>query len=140
MEKLGSSLAQEIEWSMPRLICIAGDFTKYDEYAAQQINRNISLIRYKKYGDDLLLLELMNATSVQNEVSDTKGKSYKSAKEFLNQSDDSLKERFDALKLYNLSLGDDVQFNELKYYFHSNGFEILLVFKCIRKIKESPCG
>ena len=47
MEKVGKDIADKIEWSMPRLLCIAGDFTKFDEYAVKQINRNIELIRYK---------------------------------------------------------------------------------------------
>jgi len=63
MEKIGKDVADKIEWSMPRLLCIAVDFTKFDEYAVKQINRNIELIRYKKYGDDLILFELVNATT-----------------------------------------------------------------------------
>ena len=39
MKKLGSEVAECIEWSSPRLLCIAGDFTKYDVHAVQQINR-----------------------------------------------------------------------------------------------------
>ena len=46
MEKLGSDPANKIEWRFPRLICIAGDFTKYDEHAIQQIPQNIDRIRY----------------------------------------------------------------------------------------------
>jgi len=65
LENYEKELANAIEWSNPRLLCIAGDFTKYDEHAVQQINRNIELIRYKKYGDELLLLELVNATTAQ---------------------------------------------------------------------------
>ena len=42
---------QSIEWEAPRLLCIAGNFTKYDEHAVEQINRNIELIRYRYYGD-----------------------------------------------------------------------------------------
>jgi len=45
----------------PRLLCIAGNFTKYDEHAVQQIDRDISLIRYKRFGEDLVVLELVNA-------------------------------------------------------------------------------
>lgn len=62
-KQLGQETADGIEWTNPRLLCIAGDFTKYDEHAVQQINRNIELIRYKRYGDSLLLLELVNATT-----------------------------------------------------------------------------
>jgi hypothetical protein len=58
LEKFGKQAKDEIEWSTPRLICIAGDFTRYDEHAVQQINRNIELIRYKKFGGELLLLEI----------------------------------------------------------------------------------
>lgn len=63
MKRLGASAAEDIEWGSPRLLCIAGDFTKFDEHAVQQINRNIELIRYRRYGDFLLLLELVNASS-----------------------------------------------------------------------------
>ena len=39
MRTLGKEFSDKLDWSMPRLICIAGDFTKYDEYAVKQINR-----------------------------------------------------------------------------------------------------
>lgn len=63
MEKLGKELAETIEWGGTRLICIAADFTQYDEHAVQQINRNIELMRYRYFGSDLLLLELVNVQS-----------------------------------------------------------------------------
>ena len=50
------------------LLCIAADFTRYDEHAVAQINRNIELIRYKLFGTDLLLLELVNATADEDEL------------------------------------------------------------------------
>lgn len=63
MDVLGTDEAGGIEWSGTRLLCIAADFTRYDEHAVAQINRNIELIRYKLFGDDLLLLELVNGAS-----------------------------------------------------------------------------
>ena len=63
MNKLGKEEAEKIEWSGTRLLCIAADFTRYDEHAVAQINRNIELIRYKLFGDDLLLFELVNGAS-----------------------------------------------------------------------------
>jgi predicted transport protein len=63
MKTCDQEAAETIEWSSPRLLCIASDFTRYDEHAIQQINRNIELIRYRKYGDELLLFELVNATT-----------------------------------------------------------------------------
>lgn len=63
MDKLGKNEADKIEWSGTRLLCIAADFTRYDEHAVAQINRNIELIRYKLFADDLLLFELVNGAS-----------------------------------------------------------------------------
>ena len=48
IEKLGLNASNVIDWTMPRVICVANDFTKYDESAIKQMNRNISLIRYRK--------------------------------------------------------------------------------------------
>jgi len=63
LDKLGAAAADAIDWSAPRVVCIAADFTKYDGHAVQQIGRNIDLIRYRQFGGDLLLLESVNASS-----------------------------------------------------------------------------
>lgn len=62
-DALGKDVALAIEWGAPRLICIASDFTKYDMHAVKQMSRNIELIRYRKFGDSLLLLDLLTAVS-----------------------------------------------------------------------------
>lgn len=69
MDRLGKDAADQIEWSGTRLLCIAADFTRYDEHAVAQINRNIELIRYKLFGEDLLLLELVNGVSAASTLS-----------------------------------------------------------------------
>ena len=56
----------EVEWSAPRLICIASDFSKYDQHAVNQINRNIDLLRYKFFENNLLLLEQLAQVSQSN--------------------------------------------------------------------------
>ena len=66
MEKLGKDIADEIEWNGARLVCMASDFPKYDLYAIEQINANIELIRYRYFGPELLLLELVNSQSATN--------------------------------------------------------------------------
>jgi hypothetical protein len=33
MRKLGSEAGEQIDWSSPRLVCVASDFTRYDEHA-----------------------------------------------------------------------------------------------------------
>jgi len=65
IETLGPDVAATIEWGSPRLVCIAGDFTKYDQHAIQEMPRNIDLVRYRRYGDDLLLLEQVASSAVE---------------------------------------------------------------------------
>lgn len=58
LERYGPDEAGAIDWTGPRLVCVASDFTKFDEHAIRQINRNIDLVRYKRFGAELLALEL----------------------------------------------------------------------------------
>lgn len=131
MDKLGNAAADAIDWSAPRLVCIAADFTKYDGHAVQQINRNIELIRYRRFGDELLLLELANATSGGN-GRPTGGRAPKAAAieatplkpaardrsfaEWLPLLPAHLAELLSSLEDYVMSLGDDVQRKELRLY------------------------
>lgn len=117
MERYGNEMAKEIEWSSPRLLCIAGDFNKYDEHAVQQINRNIELIRYKRYGDELLMLDLINATSSKVDgVNSGTSRAYKSPVQDLQNADQEMKDLYEAIKSFLLGLGDDVQEKILKHY------------------------
>jgi predicted transport protein len=134
LERLDKEAADRIEWSSPRLLCVAGDFTKYDSHAVQQINRNIELIRYRYYGKDLLLFDLVNATTASSipqltTSTTTKSKTtYKTVTEYLEQSDSQLKDLYEALKSYLLALGDDVQEKTLLYYI---AFKRIKNFACI---------
>lgn len=124
LEKFGKEAAAAIDWSAPRLICIAADFTKYDGHAVQQINRNIELIRYRRFGKDLLLLELANAVSAAaiKEVVKPVGKTTKSTgtdktvAEWLSDLPPNIANIFGELEAHLQSLGDDVQRKDLKLY------------------------
>lgn len=121
IEKIGLKFADDIDWTMPRVICIAGDFTKYDESAIKQMNRNISLIRYKKFGDDLLMFEQINeniaAAIPENESSISKSKSSdKTFDEQIENADKTIKILYQDLTNYILSLGDDISETHLKLY------------------------
>lgn len=48
----------------PRLICIAGEFTRYDGHAVTQINRSIELMRYRRFSDDMLMIELIHTPRI----------------------------------------------------------------------------
>lgn len=124
MEKLGKQQADNIEWSNPRLLCIAGDFTKYDSYAVEQIDRTIELIRYRYYKDGLLLLELINVSQTQNK----QATNISNIEELLAKASDDLRDHFASLKAFLVDLGDDVQMSTLKHYF---AFKRLKNFACV---------
>jgi predicted transport protein len=123
LKRLGQAAADAIEWGSPRLLCIAGDFTKYDEHAVQQINRNIELLRYVRFGEELLLLQLVNAVvaSDPDEEPAAGGKPKpkykdKSVADQLAAASPKLTDLYEALKATLASLGDDVQVKTLKLY------------------------
>ena len=118
MEKLSKEQADGIEWGSPRLLCIAGDFTKYDKDAVQQIKRNIELIIYRRYDEDLMLLELVNVVSASNIKSpSTAGKSeYKTYTDKINELSGELADRFENITAFIMDLGDDVQMKTLQSY------------------------
>lgn len=143
MEKLGKEAANRIEWAGTRLLCIAADFTRYDQYAVQQIPRNIELIRYKFFGDDLLLLELVNSQSVpdvtfsktaltpdlQEAVAAAKPISKdKSVTEQLAAATPEIQALHASTTAFLLGLGEDVQEKHLKLY---TAFRRLKNFACV---------
>ncbi|WP_274912517.1 DUF5655 domain-containing protein [Streptomyces sp. WZ-12] len=56
-DRLGATAASQILWSAPRLICVAGDFTRYDAHAVREHRRSIDLVRYRYFGKDHIGLE-----------------------------------------------------------------------------------
>mgnify|MGYP007096397336 CR=1 FL=1 len=136
LEKLGKDAADAVNWSAPRLICIAGDFNRYDDHAVKQIQRNIELIRYRRFGGDLLMLDLVAVTSVKGLVSlggagngtvPVSGKQ-KTISTVLAELDASLIDRFEALRAYLVALGDDVQETTLQLYI---AFKRIKNFACV---------
>lgn len=142
--RLGTATAESIDWSAPRLICVANDFTRYDEYAVRQIDRNVELVRYRDFGSDLLAIELV--TSVSTETTATtrktsqssataspvapakKSSRSKTVTELLGQADHELAALYEKFETFALSLGDDVVKNERSLYF---AFRRLKNFACV---------
>ncbi len=132
-EKLSKAESKNIEWNNPRLLCIAGDFTKFDEHAVKQMNRNIELIRYRKFSDNLILFELVNVVSAQSSPTKknkgkTKKKEYVTVSEHLEKADTQIKDIYEDIKAFLLSLGDDIQLKTMKNYF---AFKRIKNFACV---------
>ncbi|MBA3042422.1 MAG: DUF91 domain-containing protein [Alphaproteobacteria bacterium] len=138
LDKLGKPAAEAVDWSAPRLICIAGDFNRYDDHAVKQIQRNIELIRYRRFGPELLMLDLVAATAVKGGVSDAKpilsgevavtANKYKTIGTVLTELDAGMVDRFEALRAFLLALGDDVQETTLRFYI---AFKRIKNFACV---------
>jgi predicted transport protein len=121
LEKFGKPAADVIDWTGPRLICIAADFTKYDSHAVQQMDRNIELIRYRRFENELLLLELVNAVAAESRPA----KNVRAVKNtgahntvtgWLSSLTPAMREVLGLLESYLNTLGDDVQRKDLKFY------------------------
>ena len=145
MKRIDLQTADDIDWSAPRLLCIAGDFTRYDEHATKQINRSIELIRYRRYGEEFLFLELVNAnppasggdTGPKKKGADKPtvvekplpGKTAeKTIGERLAQAAVEVQDRYAALDAFLVALGGDVQTKALQNYF---AYRRLKNFACV---------
>ena len=128
LRKLGEATANSIDWSAPRLLCIAGGYTRYDEHAVEQMNRNIELIRYRRFGNGLLMLEMVNAVSAPSTPVGSSSGTYKTISETLGTLDDDLQDLYQAVRDYIMALGDDIQEKKLKYYV---AFKRLRNFACV---------
>jgi predicted transport protein len=143
LQRFGMEEAQKVDWSGPRLICIAGDFTKYDEHAVRQMDRNIDLIRYRKFEGDLLLLEQLTAITARSAspasasvgtaalggstagVAKTK---YKTVSENIEAAPAPLRDRYELLVSYLTALGDDVT------------VKVTELYVAFRRIKNFACA
>jgi predicted transport protein len=138
IDKYGRDEADRIDWAGTRLLCIAADFTRYDEHAVQQINRNIELIRYRRFGEDLLLLEHVNAvTAKPPDARPTKAGEKLPPEEWVTEAIAGLKgpllDVFEAIRAFLRALGDDVQEKHLSLYI---AFKRLRNFVCIEIRKD----
>lgn len=133
---LGMEVADKVDWSSPRIICIASDFSKYDMHAVTQISRSIELIRYRRFGEDMLLIEQVHtprastkaavaiaqlegdAGDILTPASTASRSNYQSQQmeHRIANSSPALKELFEATGHALMSLGEDVQVKALQYY------------------------
>ena len=140
---LGWEEVEKIDWSNPRLICIAGDFTRYDEHAVRQINRNVELLKYRRFGHNTLMIETVHAPKSSRNISTVSGISFDLLPENSSNVDPYLSQRidyrlanapietrivFDATRDYLVKLGTDVSMKELKCYI---AFRRIKNFACV---------
>lgn len=138
MERLGKEVAEKVDWSGSRLICVAGDFQKWDEHAVKQMNRTIDLVRYRRYGNDLLLLEQLTATTaggagaVSSAAASARSlptaKKYKTVSRQIDEASPDLLDLYHAVADYLQAQGDEVQVKTTDFYI---AFRRLKNFACV---------
>lgn len=96
-----------------------------------QINRTIELVRYRKYGDSFIVLELVNAVvgtpAVEAGSTATKAK-VKSVSDYLVQSSVELQDLYLSMEDFLIALGDDVTKKVLQDYI---AFRRIKNFACV---------
>ncbi len=118
-QKLDNSDDIEIDWSAPRVLCIAESFDKYDVHAVEEIGRPIELIRYRQCGDVLLLDPVASGetssyeSTEEDEAEDTP--EYTIDDHYANGTEETV-DWFKELREAVLELGDDVTESPRKFY------------------------
>ncbi|MFF2955670.1 DUF5655 domain-containing protein [Kitasatospora sp. NPDC057965] len=115
--RLGMEVVSEVDWTSPRIICIAADFSRYDVHAIGEMNRRIDLVRYRTFGENLLTLDLLasvagGAVRSENAVLPTPRKT---VEQRLAGAPDDVRALYADLDARLLALGD-VHSVQLKHY------------------------
>lgn len=118
--KLGQQVADSIDHSSTRLICIATDFSRDDLGAYELMPNSIDLVRYRRFGETQLLLERITnseTTPVTGGGSAaTKSGPDKPISQVLEEASPSTKALFERLKETIMSQGEDVSEKATKLY------------------------
>jgi predicted transport protein len=96
------------------------------------------MIRYQRFGPELLMLDLVTATTAKGVIIDPKGtlvdggavstNKYKTIGTVLQELDARMIDRFEALRAFMMALGDDVQETTLRLYI---AFKRIKNFACV---------
>ncbi len=119
-KKLGSDVS--IDWTAPRVLCIANSFSKYDTYAVQQMGRNIQLVQYRLFEGGYLLIDVIGGSLIS--LSTTKRAGLPQPVEQIEYSVDQqmrhgnkeIQEIAEELRQHFLQLGEDVTESPVKNY------------------------
>jgi predicted transport protein len=138
MDQLGTDAAKQIDWTNPRLVCVAGDFTRYDEHAVRQNNHNIELVRYRDFGGELLALELLTSVSTTSTVEHTGSSSSPTSEptvvDYLAKASEALKNLYSDLDAQLMAFGNDIQKTTRENYF---AYKRIKNFACVEVHPQS---
>jgi predicted transport protein len=143
----------EVDWSEIRVICLAPEYKKYDLHAVQVMGANIELWQYKTYENGILNIEEVyrrSTTASHHEVEEESAKSpimveagkkaaltRKTAtytlEEHFDGLDDNIKELFNAVRDYIVSIDSSIEETPKKYYI---AYKTSQNFTCLQAYKK----
>lgn len=119
--KLGQAVADSIDFSSVRLICVAADFTRDDLGMYELMPGMIDLVRYRRFGERQILLERITTadttTSKPIKPESEKSGTDKPIAKWLAEADVNTKALYESLRQAILDQGEDVTEKETKLYF-----------------------
>ena len=115
---------KNLDWSSPRIICVAEGYNKFDLNAVKRINHNIELMKFEIYEENILLVEHVNQEKFKKTTAqDKEDKELKeSQKEYSlegyleEKGSDKTKELFYTLKERILNLDSEIVETVKKHY------------------------
>jgi len=140
-QRLGEDVGRAVDWSNPRIVCVATEFTRYDTVAASMSHHRVDLLVYRQYAQDLVTLEL--AASVAGgcgtraaragSSSRPEGTGRKGVRQSLDSASPEMRELFSDLEERLLDLGEGTCV-ELQHYL---AFRRRRNFACVRVTREA---
>ena len=118
-KKLGHTVS--VDWSSPRVVCVAEFFSKYDSYAVTSIGANIELVTYRLFAGEYLGIDVAGATLGQPKVQKQpkpkqKAGTVHTIDEHLAYAKGDLRDIAAELVDYISGLGEDVSVNPVQDY------------------------
>ncbi len=120
-----SKIKINIDWSSPRVICIAESYNKFDLDTADLLPVNIELLKYKIYENNILLVELETQQKVRistsrifekKEIKQLKEKVQYSINDHLKNKNKKARKLFEILREKIKSLDETINEDPKKYY------------------------
>ncbi|MDO0916741.1 DUF5655 domain-containing protein [Streptomyces sp. DT2A-34] len=127
-DRLGAAVAAQVLWSAPRLICVAGDFTRYDVHAVREHRRSIDLVRYRFFGNEHIGLETVASVTGQTPASRAVRRRRRVEAPRDRRADGAIVELAAAVDEVLLGLGDDITKVENRTY---RAYQRLRNFACV---------
>jgi predicted transport protein len=124
LKEFGEEISQNIDWSQPRVLCIANDFHKYVIGAIDHMGPNIELIQYQIFNNDILIITDIHTKNQPRiirpgeNITITDGNTnITNVQSRLNNCNDNIKDIFKNIKDFLINIDDTIIMKETQNYF-----------------------